>query len=186
MIFAETRVQGAYILDIERRADDRGYFARVWCQKEFEAHGLDARLVQANVAVSKRKGTLRGVHFQLAPHEEVKVTRCTRGAVYDVVVDLRPDSPTYLQWAAAELTADNHRMLYAPAGCAHGFQTLTDDAELWYQTSQFYAPKHVSGIRYDDPAFGIEWPLAVTALSDADRSWPDYERHGCVLTTQRR
>ncbi len=170
----ETPVVGAYIVEIERRADARGFFARAWCQREFQDAGLDAGLVQVNVAFNLRAGTLRGMHFQRAPLEETKVVRCTRGAVYDVALDLRPDSPTFRRWAAAELTADNHRMLYVPRGCAHGYQTLADDSEVCYQTSQVYAPELATGVRYDDPAFEIRWPLAVTVLSEADRGWPAF------------
>jgi dTDP-4-dehydrorhamnose 3,5-epimerase len=176
MIFTETRVRGAYIIDVNRSADPRGSFARAWCRKEFEDHGLTARVVQVNLSSSVRKGTLRGMHYQLEPYAEAKTVSCTKGAVYDVVLDLRRDSPTYLRWAAAELTADNRRMLYVPEGCAHGHQTLEDGTELLYFMSEFYSPEHARGVRFDDPAFGIEWPLAVTSISDADRSWPDYRR----------
>jgi dTDP-4-dehydrorhamnose 3,5-epimerase len=176
MIFTETRVRGAYIIDVNRSADPRGSFARAWCLMEFEDHGLTARVVQVNLSSSVRKGTLRGMHYQLEPYAEAKTVSCTKGAVYDVVLDLRRDSPTYLRWAAAELTADNRRMLYVPEGCAHGHQTLEDGTELLYFMSEFYSPEHARGFRFDDPAFGIEWPLAVTSISDADRSWPDYRR----------
>jgi dTDP-4-dehydrorhamnose 3,5-epimerase len=174
MIFTETRVKGAYVIDLERRGDHRGYFARAWCQKEFEANGLTARVAQINVSQNKRKGTVRGMHYQLAPYQEAKVVSCTAGAIFDVVVDLRRDSPTFMRWAAAELTVDNRRMLYVPEGCAHGFQTLADETELLYFMSQFYSPQHSRGVRYNDPSFGIEWPLAVASLSDADGSWPDF------------
>ena len=174
MIFTETMVKGAYVIDLECRADDRGFFARAWCQKEFEAHGLTAQLAQVNMALSTRKGTLRGMHYQLDPCHEAKVVFCTRGAVFDVVVDLRRESPTHGHWAAVELTAGNHRSLYIPERCAHGYQTLEDDTELWYQTSQFYSPDHARGVRYNDPAFGIAWPLEIDKMSDTDRSWPDY------------
>ena len=174
MIFTETAVRGAYVLDLERRSDTRGFFARAWCAKEFEAHGLTPRLAQVNVSANVRKGTLRGMHYQRPPHREAKVVSCIRGAIYDVVLDLRRVSPTYLRWAAAELTAESHRMLYVPEGCAHGFQTLMDGAEVLYLMSEFYAPGHAAGVRYDDPAFAIEWPLPVACISDADRAWPDY------------
>jgi dTDP-4-dehydrorhamnose 3,5-epimerase len=174
MLFIETKVFGAYVIDLERRADERGYFARVWCEKELQAHGLTARVAQVNVSGNARKGTLRGMHHQLAPRQEVKIVTCTRGAIYDVALDLRRDSPTYLKWVAAELTAANRRMLYIPEGCAHGFQTLADDTELLYLMSEFYSPELARGVRCDDPAFGIEWPLAVTCMSAADRDWPDY------------
>jgi len=174
MKIVETPVGGAFVLEIDRREDPRGFFARTWCRREFEELGLDPALVQINVGFNLRAGTLRGMHFQRTPFEETKVVRCTRGAVYDVAVDLRPGSPTFRRWAAAELTADNHRMLYVPRGCAHGYQTLVDDTELCYQTSQAYAPEHASGVRFDDRAFAIDWPLAVTVLSDADRRWADF------------
>jgi dTDP-4-dehydrorhamnose 3,5-epimerase len=174
MLFTETTVSSAYLLDLERRADHRGFFARAWCQKEFEARGITARIAQVNVSANARKGTLRGMHYQLPPHREAKVVSCTRGAIYDVVLDLREESPTFLRWFAAELTAENRRMLFIPEGCAHGFQTLTDDAEVLYLMSEFYAPRHGRGVRYDDPAFGIAWPLPVKCISDADRAWPDY------------
>ena len=140
MRFSEAGLKGAYIIDLERREDHRGFFARSWCQKEFEAHGLNPRVVQVNLAFTSKKGGLRGLHYQLAPYQEAKTVRCTRGAVYDIVVDLRPDSPTYKQWVALELTVDNHRMLYVPEGCAHGYQTLVDNTEIYYQTSEFYTP----------------------------------------------
>jgi len=175
MIFTQTRVLGAYVIDLERRADDRGFFARAWCQQEFEAQGLTARVAQVNVSGNTHKGTVRGLHYQIAPHQEAKVVCCTRGAVYDVAVDLRPESATYSRWVAVELTAGNRRLFYVPEGCAHGYQTLTDDAELLYLMSQFYFPELSYGVRYDDPTFGVEWPLAVTTISNADQSWPDYQ-----------
>jgi dTDP-4-dehydrorhamnose 3,5-epimerase len=174
MFFTETRVKGAYVIDLERRADDRGFFARGWCQREFQTQGLTARLAQVNVSLNVRKGTLRGLHFQLPPCQEAKIVSCTRGAIYDVVVDLRRDSPTHMQWAAVELTAGNRRQLYVPEGCAHGFQTLDDNSELLYLMSEFYSPEHARGVRYNDPSFGIAWPLAAECLSEADRAWPDY------------
>jgi dTDP-4-dehydrorhamnose 3,5-epimerase len=176
MFFRETKVKGAFVVDLERRADDRGFFARVWCEKEFQAQGLTARLAQVNASSNVRKGTLRGLHFQLPPCQEAKVVSCTRGAIYDVVVDLRRDSPTHMQWAGVELTANNRRMLYVPEGCAHGFQTLDENSELLYLMSEFYSPEHARGVRYDDPSFGIAWPLPAECLSEADRAWPDYLR----------
>ncbi|MGE0607143.1 MAG: dTDP-4-dehydrorhamnose 3,5-epimerase [Pirellulales bacterium] len=178
MLFSETKIANAWLIKPQRRADERGHFARVWCEREFLERGLETRLAQANAGFSPARGTLRGMHFQLPPHDEVKVVRCTRGAVYDVVVDLRPQSPTHGQWIAEELSADNGHMLYCPAGCAHGYQTLVDDTELWYQTSQFYAPQAARGVRYNDPAFNITWPLKVTAMSPADLAWPNYEGKG--------
>jgi dTDP-4-dehydrorhamnose 3,5-epimerase len=170
----ETPVRGTFVIEIERREDPRGFFARTWCRREFEELGLDPALVQINVGYNLRAGTVRGMHFQRAPFDETKVVRCTRGAVFDVAVDLRPDSPTHRRWTGVELSVDNHRMLYVPRGCAHGYQTLVDDTELVYQTSQVYAPDHATGVRYDDPAFAIVWPMPATVLSEADRSWPDH------------
>jgi dTDP-4-dehydrorhamnose 3,5-epimerase len=175
MIFNETRVRGAYTMDLELHTDHRGFFARAWCQKEVEARGLTPKVVQVNVSFSARKGTLRGMHYQCTPCQEAKVVSCTRGAIYDVVLDLRRDSPTYLLWDAVELTPDNHRMLYIPEGCAHGCQTLADETELLYLMSEFYSPEHTRGVRYNDSAFRIRWPLVVRTISDADRAWPDYE-----------
>jgi dTDP-4-dehydrorhamnose 3,5-epimerase len=174
MIFTETRLKGAYSVDIERREDQRGFFARGWCAEEFEAHDLNPRMVQSNIGFSIKKGTLRGMHYQVQPEAEAKLVRCTTGAIYDVIVDLRPDSPTHKQWIGVELTADNRRMLYIPEGFAHGYQTLADDTEMYYQTSQFYAPASARGVRYDDPAFGIVWPLQVALISNADQAWPGY------------
>lgn len=175
MLFTETNLRGAYLIDIEQRQDERGFFARAWCQQEFEDHGLVARVVQANISYNKRAGTLRGMHYQKAPYAETKLVRCVRGAIYDVIIDLRPDSPTYMQWLGVELTAENYRMLYVPEGFAHGFQTLADNTEVTYQVSQFYTPGAEGGLRYDDPAFKIEWPVAVRVISEKDRNWPDYE-----------
>jgi len=176
MRFTETPLAGAFIIEMEPKGDDRGFFARSWCREEFAAHGLSIQIVQCNVGFSTRAGTLRGLHHQQAPHEEAKVVRCTRGAVYDVILDLRGDSPTYGKWYACELDADGRRMVYIPEGVGHGYQTLTDDAEIFYQTSEFYHAESAAGIRYDDPAFRIDWPLKVTAISEPDRSWPDYQR----------
>jgi dTDP-4-dehydrorhamnose 3,5-epimerase len=174
MIFAETKLPGAFIIELEKREDERGFFARAWCKKEFEAHGLNSDWVQANLAFSKRRGTLRGLHYQIAPYEEAKLMRCIRGAIYDVIIDLRPESPTYKRWLGVELTADNHKMLYVPEGFAHGYQTLMDNTETFYQASQFYSPESERGLRYDDPAFAIEWPIDVQVISDKDKSWSDY------------
>ncbi|MBI3408487.1 MAG: dTDP-4-dehydrorhamnose 3,5-epimerase [Planctomycetes bacterium] len=177
MIFTNTIVQGAPFIDLERRADQRGFFARAWCRREFEAQGLNARMVQVNISQNVHKGTLRGMHFQAEPHGEAKIVSCTKGAIYDVVLDVRPNSPSFLKWAAVKLDADNHRMLFIPEGCAHGFQSLTDDAEVLYLMSEYYSSEHSRGLRHDDPAFGIDWPLAVTSISDADRSWPSFDPH---------
>lgn len=175
MIFTETKLQNAYIIDLQKFEDSRGFFARAWCQKEFEAQGLVAQVVQTNVSYNKQQGTLRGLHYQAAPYGETKLVRCVRGAIYDVIVDLRPDSPTYKQWLGVELTAENHRTLYVPAGFGHGFQTLVDDTEVTYQVSEFYTPTAERGLRYNDPAFGIVWLLEVNVISDKDRNWADYE-----------
>ena len=174
MKFTELALKGAYIIDLERREDSRGFFARSWCRKEFGEHGLCEEFVQSNVAFSTKKGTVRGMHYQIAPHQEVKVVRCTMGSIYDVIIDLRSGSPTAGQWTGVELNSGNHRMLYVPEGFAHGYQTLEDNTEIYYQTSRFYAPESARGNRYDDPAFGIEWPLTVGSISDPDKSWPDY------------
>ena len=174
MIFTETRLQDAYIIDVEKRADHRGFFARMWCQHEFGEHGLVTDLVQANLSFNKQRGTLRGMHYQVHPYAETKLVRCTRGAIYDVIVDLRPDSPSFKQWIGVELSAINYRMLYVPEGFAHGFQTLEDNVEVTYQVTEFYTPDAEGGVRYNDPAFGIMWPLEVTNISEKDRYWPDY------------
>jgi dTDP-4-dehydrorhamnose 3,5-epimerase len=175
MLFTETKVKGAFLIDLERREDQRGFFARSFCTRELEAHSLNPRVVQINVAYSVNKATLRGMHFQVAPHAEAKTVRCTRGSVYDVVVDLRPTSPTFKLWDAFELTPDNHCMLHIPEGCAHGYQTLAEATEIEYLTSAFYEHKSARGVRFDDVAFGINWPLPVSSVSDADRQWPDYK-----------
>lgn len=174
MRFTDTALKGAYVIEIEKREDHRGFFARVWCKKEFEAHGLNTDLTQVNIGYSKKRGTLRGMHFQTNPYEECKLVRCTMGAVIDVIIDLRSESPTYKKWMAVELSAENRTMLYVPEGFAHGYQTLVDNTEVVYHTSQFYTPEHATGVRYDDPAFGIVWPLPVEAISDADKNWPLY------------
>jgi len=175
MRFTETDLPGAFIIDIQPLEDERGFFARGFCERELAEHGLIPRVVQANISFNRRKGTLRGMHYQVAPHEETKLVRCTRGALYDVIVDLRPDSSTYLQWTGVELTANNHRALFVPQGFAHGFQTLQDDTEAFYQVSEFYTPTAERGLRYDDPAIAIHWPLAVTSISAKDAAWPDVQ-----------
>ena len=173
MRFTETRVAGAFLIEPEPIADERGFFARTWCHDEFEARGLNPRLAQCSISYSRRKGTLRGLHYQAAPHEEVKLVRCTRGAIWDVAVDLRPDSPTFKSWFGTELRDDNHAMLYIPEGCAHGQLTLTDDAEVLYQMSVPFEPTAARGVRWDDPAFGIEWPGEVRVINQRDRTYPD-------------
>jgi dTDP-4-dehydrorhamnose 3,5-epimerase len=175
MIFTPTELDGAYVIDLERREDERGFFARAWCEDEFAAHGLSTRIAQCNVSFNHRRSTLRGLHYQAAPHAEVKVIRCTRGAIYDVIVDLRPDSPTRTRWLGFELSAENQRMLYVPEGFAHGYQTLADDTETFYLVSAAYAPEAEGGVRWDDPAFAVRWPDPEGALmSEKDRMWPDY------------
>jgi len=175
MIFVETELPGAYLIELERREDQRGYFARAWCEREFAVHGLETRFVQVNLGHNLRRGTVRGMHFQRAPYAEVKLVRCTRGALYDVIIDLRPESPTYRRWIGVELSAANGRALYVPRGFAHGYQTLEDNTDLMYQTSEFYVAEAARGVRYNDPAFGIAWPLAVSLVSEADANWQEYQ-----------
>ena len=173
MIFRETPLAGAFVIELEKREDARGFFARTWCRREFEEKGLDTRIAQCSTSFNERRGTLRGLHYQASPHAEVKLVRCTRGALYDVIVDVRADSPTYLSWFGVELTAENGHMVYIPEGVAHGFQTLADGTEVFYQISKEYAPDAARGLRWNDPALGIEWPEAAERiLSEKDRSWP--------------
>lgn len=174
MIFTKTVLNDAMIIDIERKEDDRGFFARSWCRREFEAHGLNPNLAQCNISFNPKKGTLRGMHFQVKPYEEAKLARCTRGSLCDVIVDLRPDSPTYKKHLSVVLTSENRRMLYVPEGFAHGFLTLEDDTEVFYQISEFYRPESQRGFRWDDPAFAIAWPAEVRLISERDRSYPDF------------
>lgn len=174
MIFTETKLKGAFIIELEKLEDERGFFARTYDRKEFASRDLNPNLAQFNVSFNKKKGTLRGMHYQAAPHEEAKLVRCTRGAMYDAIIDLRPGSPTFRQWISVELTSENHRMLYVPKGFAHGFQTLEDDTEVFYQMSEFFHPESGSGVRFDDPAFGIEWPLEEKVISEKDRRYPDF------------
>lgn len=174
MIFTESPIKGAYIIDVKRIGDDRGFFGRLWCQGEFEEMGLVSEIKQSNIGVSVKAGTLRGLHYQTAPHREVKIVRCSRGAMFDVIVDLRPESETYRQWFGLELTAANATMLYVPEGCATGYQTLVGDTEMYYHASEFYHPESATGVRYNDPAFGIEWPREISVMSDNDRKWPDF------------
>ena len=174
MRFEATELEGAWLIGLEPASDDRGFFARTFCMREFAEHGLETGFVQHSASYSTRRGTVRGMHFQRAPAAEVKLVNCVRGAIYDVIVDLRKRSLTYRCWQGFELSAENRRRLYIPAGYAHGFQTLSDDAEVEYLISEFYAPQSASGVRYDDPAFAISWPLSVASISDKDRLWPDY------------
>jgi dTDP-4-dehydrorhamnose 3,5-epimerase len=171
MIFTETTLKGAFILDVERREDNRGFFARVFCQQEFAAHGLKPLIAQANIAFNKKKGTMRGMHFQFPPAAETKLVRCTRGAILDIIVDLRPESPTYLQHVAVELTDENHRALYVPERFAHGYQVLEDGTETSYQVGEFYTPGVEGGLLPHDPRLGLIWPLPVTEISPKDASW---------------
>jgi dTDP-4-dehydrorhamnose 3,5-epimerase len=176
MRFVPTELEGAYLVEQERREDERGFFARTWCREEFAGHGLATEVVQSSISRNSRAGTLRGLHFQTAPHEEVKLVRCSAGAIFDVIVDLRPDSPTRAAWFGVELDAGRGTALYVPKGFAHGFQTLADDSEVLYMMSDPYVPEASSGLRWDDPAFGIEWPQAdERTISPRDLAWPAFE-----------
>lgn len=182
MIFTPTTVAGTFVIDLERRADQRGYFARTWCYQEFADHGLDVQILQTSVSYNHRAGTLRGLHFTRPPSHEDKLVRCERGAVHDVVLDLRPDSPTFMKHFAIELNQENVRALYIPAGCAHGFMTLVDDAEVHYMMTDVYRPELSDGVRFDDRAFGIHWPRRVTVIDERDRRYPDFDRETFVRT----
>jgi dTDP-4-dehydrorhamnose 3,5-epimerase len=173
MIFTPTKLPGAFIIEPEKVEDDRGFFARSWCRREFESNGLNSKMVQCNISGSRKKATLRGMHYQVAPMEEAKLIRCTSGSIYDVIIDMRPNSRTFKQHVGITLTGTDHTMLYVPEGFAHGFLTLEDDTEVFYQMSEFYSPKHARGVRWDDSAFGISWPNCPTIISERDRSWPD-------------
>ena len=175
MIFLETYVSGVFEIHPEAKPDERGFFARTWCQKEFEAQGLNTRLVQCSLSFNTRKGTLRGMHYQAAPFAEAKLVRCTSGAIYDVVLDLRPQSPKFRQSIGVMLTAEQRNMVYVPEGCAHGFLTLEDKTEVFYQMSEFYSPESARGVRWDDPSFKIVWPEKVEVISDRDRTYPNFE-----------
>jgi dTDP-4-dehydrorhamnose 3,5-epimerase len=174
MKFIETELKGAFIVVPELLKDERGFFARTWCKKEFEQHQLLPELVQCNISFNQRKGTLRGMHFQVAPHKESKLVRCTMGAIYDVIIDLRPNSPTFKRWISVELTAENRKMLFIPEGFVHGFLTLMDNTEVFYQMSEFYAPECARGVRWNDPAFDINWPAEVKVISQKDMQYPDF------------
>lgn len=175
MQVSKVPLQDAYLIDVDRRVDHRGFFARTFCQREFQNHGLATVMVQSNLSHNDKKGTLRGMHYQAPPAEEAKLILCTRGRIYDVIVDVRSTSPTFTRWFGVELSADNNRMLYVPEGFAHGFITLEDDSDVMYQVSQFYTPGQERGIRYDDPAIGIKWPRRVTVISEKDETWPEFE-----------
>jgi len=174
MIFTNTLLSGVLTIDPEPLEDTRGFFARIWCEREWAAHGLNTSIVQCSVSMNKRKGTLRGLHYQAAPHQETKLIRCTRGSIFDVVVDLRSTSPTFCRYVSVLLSAENHRMIYVPEGCAHGFQTLQDDTEVAYQMSAAYAPEYARGVRWDDPAFGIAWPPDDRTILDRDQNYPSF------------
>jgi dTDP-4-dehydrorhamnose 3,5-epimerase len=175
MIFEPMQIPGAFVVKPEAISDERGFFARSWCQREFEAHGLNTHLVQCNISQSRKRGTLRGMHYQAPPHEEAKLVRCTRGSIYDVVLDLRRGSPTFKNHDSVVLSATNHLMAYVPEGCAHGFITLEDDVEVFYQMSEFYVPDAQRGVRFDDPAFAIRWPEPVAVIAPRDAAYPDFE-----------
>jgi dTDP-4-dehydrorhamnose 3,5-epimerase len=175
IVVAETGLAGVLVVEPERHVDQRGWFARAYCRREFAEHGIDFVPVQISISSNTRRGTLRGLHFQVPPQSEAKLVLCTRGAAFDVAADLRPDSPTYRRWTSVELTAASRRAIYVPAGCAHGFETLEDDTELLYLISEFYEPSLQQGVRWDDPALEVEWPVKPTVLSERDRSFPDFK-----------
>ena len=175
MKFIETELRGAFLIDPERLEDERGFFARTWCRKEFEQYGLNVDWVQCNISYNTRKGTLRGLHYQAAPFAEAKLVRCTMGAIYDVILDLRPDSDTYRQWISAELSAENRKMIYIPQGFAHGFQTLVDHTEVFYQMNAFYAPEYARAVRWNDPQFNIHWPEAERTISEKDQKIQEFD-----------
>jgi dTDP-4-dehydrorhamnose 3,5-epimerase len=174
MIFSETNLQGAFLIEPERKEDQRGFFARTWCQQEFEDHGLNSKLVQCSVSFNNKKGTLRGMHFQVAPFEETKLVRCTKGEIFDAIIDLRSDSPTFKKHFSVLLNEENRLMLYIPPGFAHGFQTMSDNTEVFYQMSQLYSPEHARGVRWNDPVFGIQWPADERIIIDRDLNYPDF------------
>jgi len=175
MIFREAKLPGVFEIDLQVKPDARGFFARTWCQEEFAAHGLSTKLAQCSVSFNTRKGTLRGMHYQVAPHAETKLVRCTRGAIYDVVLDLRPRSPKFMDYIGVVLTAEKRNMIYVPEGCAHGFLTLEEGTEVFYQVSEFQSPESARGVRFDDPAFRIAWPEKIAVISERDRNYPNFE-----------
>jgi dTDP-4-dehydrorhamnose 3,5-epimerase len=176
MKFTQTELQGAYLVEPERIEDERGFFARTFCRDEFQAHGLNSNLVQCNISFNRQRGTLRGMHYQTAPYPESKIVRCTKGAIYDVILDVRLHSPTFGHWVSAELSGENRLMFYVPEGVAHGFQTLEPESEVFYQMSEFYSPEHARGIRWNDSTFTIEWPIANPILSERDRTHPAFAK----------
>lgn len=183
MKYLETGITGSYVIELDKIEDDRGFFARLFCANEFRKNNLITEFVQINNSLSKTKGVLRGLHYQLPPHSEVKIVRCIRGSLFDVILDLRPDSPSYCQWFGVELSGDNRRMIYVPRGCAHGFITLEQNTEALYLTSNYYFPSAERGVRYDDPRFSIQWPIEPVEVSEKDQEWPDFEPefHGVIL-----
>ena len=174
MIFSETKLKGAFLIEPERKEDQRGFFARTWCQQEFDDHGLNSKLVQCSVSFNNKKGTLRGMHYQTAPFEETKLVRCTKGEIFDVIIDLRHESQTFKKYFSVLLNEENRLMLYIPPGFAHGFQTMTDNSEVFYQMSQWYSPEHARGVRWNDPVFGIQWPEDKRIIIDRDLNYPDF------------
>ena len=185
MKFVETELQGAFVIEPEMVEDNRGFFARSWCSLEFSAKGLNSSLVQANISYNRKRGTLRGMHYQSEPYTEVKLVRCTRGAICDVIIDLRIQSPTYKKWIGVKLAAENYRMLYVPGNFAHGFLTLKDDTEVVYQVSEVYTPAAEHGLRYNDPLFDIHWPLTPSVISEKDQNWPDYSLDEDLILSER-
>lgn len=176
MVFTKTKLKGAYIIELEPLKDERGFFARTFCQNDFKKNGLNPRIAQCNISFNQKKGTLRGMHYQVAPYEEAKLVSCTRGSIYDVIVDLRSDSPTYCKWFAVELSDKNYKMLYIPEGFAHGFQSLKDNTIVFYQMSEFYNPESARGVRWDDTMFGIKWPLSNKVISKKDLNYKEFKK----------
>jgi len=174
--FVETTLPGVFLIESEAHVDERGMFMRTWCEREFAEHGIAMTVRQCSLSVNRRRGTLRGMHYQAPPHAEARLVRCTAGAIFDVIVDLRPDSKSFRRWLGVELTRENRKMAYIPRGCAHGFLTMVDDVEVFYQMSEFYSPSHAQGVRWNDPAFAIEWPGEVMVISERDRNYPDFRQ----------
>jgi len=181
MFFHKIKLSGAFIVDIDPIVDERGFFARGWCENEFKKHGLDTRILQCNLSQNKKKGTLRGLHYQASPYQEAKLIRCIKGSIFDVIIDLRSNSDTFLKWFGVELTAENYRMLYVPENFAHGYQTLEDNSVVFYQVSEFYKPEYGRGIKWNDPSINIRWPLENKTISTQDQRWPLIERNGSFL-----